>query len=303
MELQWPLILFTFFLCLCGGTMAVQGLLTLLGKGEKMQSLSLIVSAASLVVGGIAVFMHLEHWERIFNAFGSLLAGNGTAISGITLELWFCVLFAVMLVLYFLFMRRSEDGVAPKWCAVLAIVVGLALPVATGDSYLMPAIPAWDTMLLIVYYLCNAVLLGGLVAMVLAHVRKDPEAYAVAAKVGLIGGVVSLVVVVAYAAVISSFGQFGTIQYYFDPVHPDTPMVDSAAVNASILAGSQAGPFWGLAVVVGLVAPIALTFFAQRGNDAKNLPLVVGALACAVVGSFAWRAILYVVAISLFALY
>lgn len=303
MELQWPLILFTFFLCLCGGTLAVQGLLTLLGKGKKMQNLSLIVSAVSLVVGGVAVFLHLEHWERIFNAFGSLLAGNGTAISGITLELWFCVLFAIVLVLYFLFMRRSEEGVAPKWCAVLAIVVGLALPAITGESYQMPALPAWNTPLLIIYYLCNAVLLGGIVAMVLAFVSKDSEAAGVAAKVSLVGGIVSLVVVVAYAAIIGSFGQFGTIEYYFDPTHPDTAMVDSAAVNASILTGSQAGMFWGLAVAVGLVAPIILAFIAQRGNDGKGLPMAAGALVCAVIGSFAWRMILYVVAISIFALF
>ena len=303
MELQWPLILFTFFLSLCGGTMAVQGLLTLMGVGKKMQNASLVVSAVSLVVGGVAVFMHLEHWERIFNAFGSLLAGNGTAVSGITLELWFCVLFALMLVLYFLFMRRSEDGMAPKWCAVLAIVIGLALPAATGDSYLMPSIPAWNTPLLIVYYVCNAVLLGGLVATVIAFTSKDTAAYATTAKVALAGGVVTLIVVVAYAAVINSFGQFGTIDYYFDPVHPDTPMVDSAAVNASILTGSQAAPFWGLAVVVGLVAPIALAFIAQRGDKPRDLPLAGTALACAVVGSFAWRCILYVVAISIFALF
>ena len=132
---------------------------------------------------------------------------------------------------------------------------------------------------------------------------KDTAAYATTAKVALAGGVVTLIVVVAYAAVINSFGQFGTIDYYFDPVHPDTPMVDSAAVNASILTGSQAAPFWGLAVVVGLVAPIALAFIAQRGDKPRDLPLAGTALACAVVGSFAWRCILYVVAISIFALF
>lgn len=303
MEIQWPLILFTFFLCFCGGTMAVQGLLTLLGKGKKTQMSSLVVSAIALVVGGIAVFMHLEYAERIFNAFGSLLAGNGTAISGITMELWLCVLFALVLALYFLFMRRSEEGVAPKWCAVLAIIVGLALPSVTGASYMMPSIPAWDTPMLILYYLCNAVLLGGIVVMALAAVKKDSEAISVTAKVSLVGGIVSLIVVVAYAAIIGSFGQFGSIEYYFDPTHPDTAMVDSAAINTSILTGSQAGLFWGLAVIVGLIVPVVLVFLAQRGNDAKSLPMAVGALICAIAGSFAWRYILYVVAISIFALF
>ena len=303
MELQWPLILFTFFLCVCGGTMAVQGLLTLLGKGAKMQPISLAVSAVSLAIGGIAVFTHLQHWERIFNAFGAVLGGNGTAVSGITLELWGCVIFAIMLILYFLFMRRAESGIAPKWCAVLAIVVGLALPSVTGDSYLMPAIPAWNTILLIVYYLCNAVLLGGLVCMVIAALAKDSEAYGLCSKVALAGGVVSLVVVVAYAAVVNSFGKFGDIVYYFDPTHPDTAMVDSAAVNSSIMAGPLAGVFWGVAIVVGLVLPVVLAFVSQRGKS-EQAPLIAGgALVCAIAGSIAWRAILYIVAISIFALY
>ena len=303
MELEWPLILFTFFLCLCGGTMAIQGLLTLLGKGKKMQKLSLIVSAVSLVVGGIAVFTHLQHWERIFNAFTSLLTGNGTAISGITLELWGCVIFALMLVLYFLFMHRSEDGCAPKWCAVLAIVVGLALPAVTGDSYLMIAIPAWDTWLLILYYVCNAVLLGSIVAMITSSVSKDADACSFASRVAIAFGVVSLIVVVAYAATIGSFGSFTDIEYYFDPTHPDTAMVDSAAVNSSIMTGSLAGLFWGLVAVVGVAAPVVLAFFVQRGVGEKSLSLAATAFVCVVVGSIAWRCILYIVALSVFALY
>ena len=303
MELEWPLIFFTFFLCLCGGTMAIQGLLILLGKGEKMQKLSLISSAIFLVVGGIAVFTHLEHWERLFNAFGSVLTGNGTAISGITLELWGCVIFALMLVLYFLFMRRSESGVAPKWCAVLAIIVGIALPAVTGDSYLMIAIPAWDTPLLIVYYICNAVLLGSIVAMIISAVVKDSDACTIVSRVALVAGVVSIIVVIAYAAQIASFGQYGEIEYYFDPTHPDTAMVDSAAVNASVLTGSLAGLFWGLAVVVGLLVPVVLAFVVQRGAGDKALPAAAGTAVCAVAGSIAWRCILYLVAISIFALY
>ena len=33
MNPEWPLILFTFFLCLSGGILGAQGLLTVLGKG------------------------------------------------------------------------------------------------------------------------------------------------------------------------------------------------------------------------------------------------------------------------------
>ena len=40
------------------------------GQGTRAQMPALITSAVLLVVGGIAVFFHLEHWERIFNGFG-----------------------------------------------------------------------------------------------------------------------------------------------------------------------------------------------------------------------------------------
>lgn len=102
---------------------------------------------------------------------------------------------------------------------------------------------------------------------------------------------------------INSFGQFGTVQYYFDPTLPDTPMADSAALNASILTGSLAGWFWGLAIAVGLAVPVVCAILATRRDEKTALPLMVAAAVGAVVGSFAWRCILYVVAMSVFALF
>lgn len=297
MHLEWPLILFTFFLCIAGGTLAMQGLLTVMGKGKKMQLASLIVAAAGLVVGGLSVFMHLQHWERIFNGFGHIT-------SGITLEFIGCIVFAIVLAVYFLMMRRSEEGVPPKWCGVLAIIVGFALPIVTGDSYLMPSLPAWDTPMLIVYYVCNTILLGGLIGLVISAATGAADAKDLALKVSLAGGVLQLIAVIAYAFVIYTMGgAFYDIAYYFDPTLPDVGMVDISAVTGSVFAGSQAVAFWLGTVVVGVVAPLALTWFAKR-VEGKTLVTYGGvALACVVVGSLCWRCILYAVAISIFPLY
>ncbi len=297
MHLEWPLILFTFFLCIAGGTLAMQGLLTVMGKGKKMQLASLIVAAAGLVVGGLSVFMHLQHWERIFNGFGHIT-------SGITLEFIGCIVFAIVLAVYFLMMRRSEEGVPPKWCGVLAIIVGFALPIVTGDSYLMPSLPAWDTPMLIVYYVCNTILLGGLIGLVISAATGAADAKDLALKVSLAGGVLQLIAVIAYAFVIYTMGgAFCDIAYYFDPTLPDVGMVDISAVTGSVFAGSQAVAFWLGTVVVGVVAPLALTWFAKR-VEGKTLVTYGGvALACVVVGSLCWRCILYAVAISIFPLY
>ena len=53
MHPEWPLILFTFFLCVAGGALGAQGLLNVMGKGKKMQLASLVTALAALVVGGI----------------------------------------------------------------------------------------------------------------------------------------------------------------------------------------------------------------------------------------------------------
>lgn len=299
MELQWPLILFTFFLCLAGGILLAQGVLTCAGKGKKMQLVSLIAAAIALVVGGIAVFLHLQHWERIFNGFGHIT-------SGITLEFVGCIVFAVVLVLYFLMMRRAEDGMAPKWCGVLAIVVGLALPVITGMSYLMASLPSWNTPLLPVYYLANTVFMGGLTALVIAGLTNDDSAKDLGVKVALAGGALQLIAVFTYAFIINgSAGLYSAdIQYYFDPTLPDVGMVDTDAVVGSLFTGSQALAFWLGAVILGSVVPVVLGIVARTVNDVKKLAAYAAAgLVCAVIGGLCWRSILYVVAVSVFALY
>ena len=155
MHPEWPLILFTFFLCVAGGALGAQGLLNVMGKGKKMQLASLVTALAALVVGGLSVFMHLQHWERIFNGFGHIT-------SGITLEFIGCIVFAVVLVLYFLMMRRAEDGMGAEMVRCAGHRRG---PGAAGDhGHELPhgVVAVVDTPLLPVYYLANTVFTGRL---------------------------------------------------------------------------------------------------------------------------------------------
>lgn len=298
MELQWPLILFTFFLCLAGGILFAQGVLTVAGKGKKTQLISLVAALVALVVGGLSVFMHLQHWERIFNGFGHIT-------SGITLEMIGCIVFAVVLVVYFLMMRRAEDGMAPKWCGVAAIVVGLALPIVTGMSYLMPSLPVWNTPFLPVYYLCNTILMGGLSLAIIGGITGADDVKDLALKMTMIAGVAQVIVVIAYAVSISMMGGvYSDITYYFDPTLPDVGMTNTDAVVGSILLGSQALVFWLGTVIVGGIAPVVIAFLAKKIDDMNKLALYAGTgMVCAIVGGICWRCILYVVAVSIFALY
>lgn len=295
MELHWPLILFTFFVCLASGLLFSQGMLTSLGKGRKMQAASLAAALASLVVGGIAVFLHLQHWERIFNGFGHIT-------SGITLEFIGCVVFVVALAVYFLMARRSETGEAPRWCGVMGMVVAVAMVAVMGESYLMSALPAWNSPLLVVFYVCNMVLLGGFASLVVAGVVGDDEAQALLTKTALAGGIANLAVVAVYGFVISSqSGAYADLGMYFDPTMPDAAMVDVAA-SIDVIAGPAAAPFWLGAVVVGSIAPAAVALLAGKAHDAKAaMPFAIGGLVCASIGGICWRCVLYIVAISVFA--
>ncbi len=294
MELQWPLILFTFFNCVAAGAFMMQGILTLAGKGKSMQLASLVTSIVALAVGGIAVFFHLENPLRMLNGFGHIT-------SGITIELIVIILFGLAVILYFLMMRRSEEGVAPKWCAVVAVVMGVVLPVAVGDSYLMPAIPVWDTPLLPLYYVANTVMLGGLTALIIAVVTKADDARDLCAKASLAGSAVTLVVTLVYAVMIGGMaGSFTEMEYYFDPTLPDVAMREVGDITGALLAGSLAPAFWLGQVLVGCVAPAALTALIAVGKaKAEQVPALAGvAVACAVIGSFAWRVLLYLLAVN-----
>ena len=281
MEIQWPLILFTFFNCLAGGIFLMQGILTLSGKGKAMQLASCVSAIVALAIGGLSVFFHLQHPRRMLNGFGHIT-------SGITIELIFVIVFAIAVVLYFLMMRRSEEGVAPKWCAVLAIVVSLALPFATGDYYQMSANPVWDTKLQPLYYEVATLMLAD-------------DAVKLSASVAFFGAVVCAVVSVIYAVAFSGMGaNYTEMQYYFDPTLPDVAMRQSEQITGAILAGEHAVAFWLGNVAIGCAVPAVLAALVMTGKipAEKALTVAVVALVCAVIGTIVWRVLLYEVAVN-----
>ncbi|WP_417757266.1 dimethyl sulfoxide reductase anchor subunit family protein, partial [Senegalimassilia anaerobia] len=154
MELQWPLILFTTLTAWACGVFGGAGVLALKGAGKKSQQLLAILSCVLLALGGIAVFFHLQHWERIFNGFGHIT-------SGITQELIAIVVFVVIAVAYFVMTRKSDDGgTLPKWMAWVAIAISVVLATVCAHSYMMPARPAWDSVLEVLSIVGAACLLG-----------------------------------------------------------------------------------------------------------------------------------------------
>ena len=301
MELQWPLILFTTLVAWSAGLFGTQALMAVFGVGKRAQVPAWVCSAVLLAAGGIAVFFHLEHWERIFNGFGHLT-------SGITQELIAIVVLAVAAVAYLALMRKSDDGASvPKWLAWLSVALSVVLVAVMAHSYTMAARPAWDSILWILYVLGNACVLGPATFLLLSALaaggprdRPAERAAGAGASAGLAalaGAAANALAALAFAAFLQlSAGSFADVGLYFDPTHPTKAMADAAAT-----VGSQAPLLWLGAVAVGAIVPLAAAFMGRRtGNWKLWTP---AAIIAALVGAVCMRVVFYNLGLSVFMFY
>lgn len=299
MELQWPLILFTTFIAWSAGLFGAQGAMALVkgpdgkrGVARKAQMPALIVSVVLLAIGGIAVFFHLQHWERIFNGFGHIT-------SGITQELIAIVVFFIVIVAYFIMLRRAEvEGTVPVWCAVIAIVISLVLAAICAHSYMMESRPTWNSVLQLLSVVGAAVLLGPATLAVIMTLCKDDMK-----PIGtpmIVGAVIGAVCTIAYAVYLQFSGDlYVDVPYYFDGTNPTKGMTDPSSVIASLVL-----IIWGGAVVVGGVIPVIASILAKKLDKPlawKILSIVV--VACGIAGAIFLRMAFYELGFTVFMLY
>ena len=301
MELQWPLIIFTTLVAWSAGLFGTQALMAVFGVGKKAQVPAWVCSAVLLAAGGIAVFFHLEHWERIFNGFGHLT-------SGITQELIAIVVLAVVAIVYLVLMRKSDDGASvPKWLAWVAVALSVALVAVMAHSYTMAARPAWDSVLWILYVLGNACVLGPATFLLLSALaaggpgdqpaERAAGAGAPAGLAALAGAALNALAALAFAAFLQlSAGSFADVGLYFDPTHPTRAMADAAAT-----VGAQAPLLWLGVVAVGAIVPLAAAFVGRRTGNWKLWAPV--AIAAALVGAVCMRVAFYNLGLSVFMFY
>ncbi len=296
MELQWPLIIFTTLLAWSAGLFAAQGIAALRGKSARSQLPALVTSAVLLVVGGISVVFHLEHWERIFNGFG-----NPT--SGITQELVAIVVMAVVMIVFFAYLRRGDgERAVPAWVAVLAIVSAVVLVVVMAHSYMMSARPMWNSVLWIVYVLGNACLLGPATLTFIDTVCGEDTAPS--AQVTVIAVIVGAVIALAYALWLQfGGGAFSEVGYYYDPTHPTYGMVDVMAA-ADVAGGSAAMTLWLGALGVGALVPLVAALAAWRKGGAATWKAAAAIIVvAALIGAVCMRMVFYQLGLSLFAIF
>lgn len=265
MELQWSLIIFTTLISWSAGIFGAQGILAMQGRRYKAQLQALVASFVVMVVGGVAVFFHLEHWERIFNGFGHLS-------SGITQELIGIILMVVVMVVYFAQLRRRNDDSVPFWCGALALVVAVVLVIAMGHSYVMASRPAWESIIQICSLLGAACLLGPATVAVCMAVRGDdpqPTAFML-----LVGAIVNAVASIAYLVEMAGLSESLTsVGYYFDPTQIARGMIDVDAATG-LLSSGRAGLV--IVAVICLLAAIAGAVVLKVKGSAEKLALWKG---------------------------
>lgn len=288
MELQWPLILFTTFVAWSCGLFATQSFFTWRDEAEKAQMPALVTAFVLMVVGGICVFFHLQHWERIFNGFGHIT-------SGITQELIFVVLVVIAMFVYFVFLRRGE-GTVPKWLAILSIVLSAVLVLVAGHSYMMPSRPTWDTVFGPLSLLGAACALGAGTFAAIAQ-RRD----AVPGKMGriaIVGGWVNAALTALYVAVMAASGSLFTgVGYSFDPTHPNKALPD-AAEYSPFASGSLA------LTIVAIICAVAAALVAHMGAKRGNWKIAGGAMTVlALAGALCLRCVFYLTGGAMFMLY
>ncbi len=286
MELQWPLILFTTFVAWCAGTFATQAYLGIKGVGKKAQFPCWITSAVLLVIGGVAVFFHLQHWERIFNGFGHIT-------SGITQELIAIVILAIVALIY-LGMLRKNDGSVPAWTAWLAIIFSVVLVVVMGHSYMMEARPAWCNILWVISLLGASCIMGPATVAVICHyVGEDASTLG---QPMFIGAIINAVASIAAAATIN-MAHVSQVGNYYDLTHP---MKDITATGMNIFGADSLVPTL-IMIIVGCIAPIVCAYMGKKSGNWKVYG--IAAAACAVVGAVALRVVFYLGGGSMFGIF
>ena len=290
METQWPLVIFTLFVCLTCGLLGSMAILALKGQGRELQMPALVASFASLVIGGIGAFLHLEHWERIFNGFGHIT-------SGITQELIGCVALAIVIVAWFVLLRRDEKPL-PKWLAVVTLVVAVGMVCATAHSYLMPARHAWG-LALVAFYLGNACLLGPAALWFIAVLKKNEAVEGTAIQLTFVGAIVQLVGDAIYVAAcaMATVANFG---YYADPTSMTTAPTHVDSLLSVMTTGDGALMFW-LALACAVIALVCAAVAKKKVGASKTLMII--AVVVAVATSLLFRVLIYQLGYPVFLLY
>lgn len=238
MDVQWPLLIFSVLLGITSGAFVFLGVGEIRVKFKDVRFVGALIAFICLAVGGCASAMHLGHPERVTHLLGNLG-------SGLSKELFIVAIMGVVGVVYLIATKKEYPGVS-KVFGIAGGVLGLALPVVAGASYIMAARPAWDSVALPLMYLGAGLAMGMTLMCALVLLRGNAaEEGAFALRLALAGVAIMVVTALAYVIWIAI-----------------APYQDATRSLERLITGDLAVTFWLGVVLVGLVAPAALTVLA-----------------------------------------
>lgn len=170
---------------------------------------------------------------------------------------------AAVFVILYLVALKRESGVR-KVFAVVAGVAGIVLSFMCGNSYVMASIPAWNTLALPLAY-CATAWAAAASAYWLAVMMAKEENFSLIHSSLAVGGVLATVACAVF-------------------------LLGAGANVAAAL----------LCAVIGGIVPACCGFVALRKN---SLGLCAASLACAVIGCFALRCLMWVIGVPLYNLF
>lgn len=198
MEIQWPLVLFTLFTGMGGCLAFFMSVDCLINKQTKTLRTASIAAIGLIIVGGLCSAAHLAHPLR---AAAMVLHPK----AGIFLEACLLGVLVVLLIALLVLDKKKPSSSLMRGVMIASLIVGVALSFFSGDSYMMPAHPAWNTILLPLSYSATAFVAGGGCYLLISK-QKDAEPSRLIIKILFALSLVAIVCLIAYGIAVELFG-------------------------------------------------------------------------------------------------
>lgn len=264
MSIEWPLVFFSIFTGIaCGLFFSLVYLAEYKGKAlDKRVKISIMVLVC-MAVGGFCAQLHLGHPERMFGALGH-------PTSGIFMEAAVEFTLGAIIVAYILAVRREAGASLTKMLGTLGALVAAVMAFINGDTFVVAARPAWNTLLLPTFYIASAGVLGAFALNII--LGSDEESHSALKRLLLKVLGVQAVVLVLYLMMVAT-----------------APFPDYSRSLGRIFAGDLAPLSWLGVIIVGMGIPAKLV------KDGKAASQALVSFICVLAGGVSFRIMMFLI--------
>ncbi|HEY2421528.1 MAG TPA: DmsC/YnfH family molybdoenzyme membrane anchor subunit [Neobacillus sp.] len=165
---EMPLVIFTIL-----SQMVIGGFVTLWWLDWKYKDISkqsgLTVSISLVVIGGVSVLVSLFHLGHPFEAYRAIL---NIGVSWLSREVTFYGVFVGLSVLYTWFWIKEAPG-KRSLVGGFACIIGVIDIFSSAKIYMIPAIPAWNSVTTLFSFFLTSLILGPLFVGALLSIRGE----------------------------------------------------------------------------------------------------------------------------------